>query len=41
MDALVILLIYLVPFLVIGMVAKWLIGRWMTTKGATLSDVQA
>ncbi len=41
MDALAIFLIYLVPFLAIGFVAKRLIDRWMKAKGAPLSDVQA
>ncbi|MDP2333508.1 MAG: hypothetical protein Q8M19_22755 [Reyranella sp.] len=41
LSALFVLLVYLVPFLVLGYVAKTLIDSWMARKGATLSDIQA
>ena len=40
MDALAVLLIYLVPFFAIGLVAKKLIDAWMTSKGATLQEIR-
>ena len=40
MEALAILLIYLVPFFAIGIVAKKLIDAWMASRGATLQDIQ-
>lgn len=41
MDALVVALVYVVPFLIIGIAARRLIDGWMNKKGATLSDVHA
>lgn len=41
LEALAVLLIYLVPFLVLGFVAKKVIDGWMAKKGATLSDIHA
>jgi hypothetical protein len=40
MEALLVLLIYLVPFFAIGIVAKKLIDAWMTRNGATLREIQ-
>jgi hypothetical protein len=39
-DALAVLLIYLVPFFAIGIVAKKLIDAWMARNGATLQEIQ-
>lgn len=41
MDALVVALVYVVPFVAIGLVAKRLIDAWMKKKGATLADIHA
>lgn len=37
MDALVVFLIYVVPFLTLGMVGRW----WVRRKGVDLEEVQA
>jgi hypothetical protein len=39
-DALAVLLIYLVPFFAIGIVAKKLVDAWMAKNGATLGEIQ-
>jgi hypothetical protein len=41
MSALEVALLYFGPFLVIGLVAKLVIARWMALRGADLSDVHA
>ena len=41
MDALFVALFYVVPFVVIGFVAKRLIHAWMARKCATLADIHA
>lgn len=40
MDALAVLLIYLVPFFAIGIVAKKRLDAWMARNGATLQEIQ-
>ena len=41
MDALVVALVYVVPFVAIRFGAKRLIDAWMAKKGATLADIHA
>ena len=41
MDALVVALVYVLPFLIIGFAARRLIDAWMDKKGATLADIHA
>ena len=40
MEALAVLLIYLVPFFAIGVAAKRLIDAWMARNGVTLREIQ-
>ena len=40
MDALAVLLIYLVPFFAIGIVAKKLIDAWMARNGVELREIR-
>jgi len=37
MDALIVLLVYVLPFVIIGVIAN----RWIARKGVTLSDARA
>jgi hypothetical protein len=41
MRALATALIYLVPFLAIGLIARLIIPRWMARHGADLSEIPA